>query len=53
LAFQNMNDGGGIQAFGAAQKNGALQQADVRLGVQTVAALRTVRRNKAERFPGA
>jgi len=48
-----MDDGCGIQSFGAAQKNRALQQTHIGLRIQTVTALRAMRRNEAERFPGA
>jgi len=48
-----VDDGRGIQSAGAAQKNSALQQTHVGLRIQTVTALRAMRRNEAERFPGA
>jgi len=53
LAFQYVHDGRGIQSARASQKNGALQQTYIGLGVKAVAAFRTMRRNEAQRFPGA
>ena len=53
LTFQYMHDGRGIQPARASQKNGALQQTYIGLSVEPVAAFRTMRRNKAQRFPGA
>ncbi len=52
LAFQHMNDGGRIEAASAAKKNRALEQAHIRFGIKTVAALRAQRRDEAERLPG-
>jgi len=53
LAFQYVHDRRWIQSACAPQKNGALQQPNVGLSVEPVAAFRTLRRNKAHRFPGA
>jgi len=52
LLVQDMYNRNGIQAAGAAQKNGALKQANVGFGVHAVAALGALRRDQAERFPG-
>lgn len=53
LAFQYVHDRRWIQSACAPQKNGALQQTNVGLSVKPVAAFRTLRRNKAHRFPGS
>ena len=53
LAFQNMHDGCGIQPAGTTQKNRTLQQTNISLRVETVAARRPMRGNEAHRFPGA
>jgi len=53
LTFQNVHDGGGIQATGAAKKNGALQDADVFRCVEAIFALRALWNDKAERLPRA
>ena len=52
-ALQYVDDGRGIQSLGAAQKNSALQQTHIAFRVQTVKALRAMRRDEAQRFPGA
>jgi len=48
-----MYDGGRIEAASAAEKNRPLEQAHIRFGIETVAALRALRRNEAECLPGA
>lgn len=53
LAFENVDDGGRIEAAIAAKKNGALEEAHVILGVKTVTALRAARFDEAEGLPGA
>src|ERR1700730_8708138 len=53
LAFQHMNDGSGIEASSAAEKNRALEQAHIGFGVEAIAALRAQRGDEAKRFPGA
>jgi len=53
LALENVDDGSGIEAASAAQKNGALQQAHIGFGVEAVTALGALRADEAERFPGA
>jgi len=52
LFFQDVNDGCGIEAAGAAQKNGALQKAYIGFGVEAITALRALGSDEAERFPG-
>jgi len=53
LFFQDVHDGRGIQAAGTSKKDGALQKADIGIGVQPVAAFGALRNDQAERFPGA
>ncbi len=53
LAFKHMNDGGRIEAAGAAEKNRALEQAHVGFGIEAIAALRAQRRDEAKGLPGA
>src|SRR4029077_16029925 len=53
LAFQYVDDGRGIQSACATQEYCALQQSHIGLGVHTVAALRALRRDEAQLFPGA
>ena len=51
LALEDVHDGGGIEAAGAAEKNGPAQEAHVGVGVFAVAALGALRSEKAEGFP--
>src|SRR5262249_14778397 len=51
LTLEDMDDGGGGQSVRATQEKGALQQANVQLGVQTIAARGALRDNEPERFP--
>src|SRR6266403_828848 len=53
LALEHVNDGGGIEAAGAAQENRALQQAHIGFVKKAVAAPRALRRDEAQGFPGA
>src|ERR1700747_1387320 len=53
LFLEDVNDRGGIQSAGSAKEDGAFQQAYVRFAVKTVTAARALRRDEAERFPGA
>lgn len=53
LAFQDMNDGGRIQAASATEKDRAFQDADIFHAVEAVFALRTLRNDEAEGLPGA
>ena len=53
LTFQHVHDGGGIQAAGAAKKNGALQYAYVLHCVEAIFAGRALRNDEAERLPRA
>lgn len=53
LLLQNVHNRGRIEAAGAAQKDGALEQANIGFGVQTVAACGALRRDQAEGLPGA
>jgi len=53
LFLQDVDDGCRIQAARAAQKNGALQQADIGFCIHAVTALGALRRDEAEGFPGA
>jgi len=53
LAFQYMNDGGGVEAASAAEKNRALEQAHIGFGIEAIAALRAQRRDEAKGLPGA
>jgi hypothetical protein len=48
-----MDDGRGIQPPSAAQKDSTLKQAHIGLCVQTVTALRALRRNEAQSLPRA
>ena len=52
LLLQNVNNGGGIQSAGAAKKDRSLQETNVGFGVETVAALGTLRSDEAKSFPG-
>src|SRR5712664_1584195 len=45
LALEHVNDGGGIEAAGAAEENRALQQAHIGFRKEAVGALRTLRRD--------
>jgi len=51
LFFQNVNNGCRIQAPRAAKKDGALEQANVRFGVQSIAAQGTLGGDETERLP--
>jgi len=53
LTLQNVHDGGGIQAAGAAKKNGALQYAHVFHRIEAIFAGRTLWNDEAERLPRA
>jgi len=53
LPLQFVHDGRGIQTARAAQKDGALQQANVRLGIHAVATGGALRRDQPQNFPGA
>ena len=53
LAFQNVNDGGGVQAASAAKKKSALQEANIEFGVDAIAAGGALGNDKAESLPGA
>ena len=53
LPLENVNDGGGIQSAGAAEKNGALQYAYVFHSVKAVFAASALRNDEAQRFPRA
>ena len=48
-----MNDCGGIEAARTTQKNGALQETDIFVGVEAIFALRALWNDEAERLPGA
>jgi hypothetical protein len=47
-----MNNGDRIEAASAAEKNRPLEQAHIRFGIKTVAALCALRCNQAECLPG-
>jgi hypothetical protein len=53
LLFQNMHDGGGIEATCASKKNGTLQQTHIGLRVQAITAFGAPGGDEAERFPSA
>src|SRR5216683_3191953 len=51
LTLEDMNDGGGVEASGPAEKHGALEQAHVGFAVEAVAAPGALRRDEAECLP--
>src|SRR5258708_8851641 len=53
LALEHVGDGGGVEVAGPAKENSALHQPRVRFGKKEGWALRTLRRNEAQSFPGA
>src|SRR5258708_10720863 len=53
LALEHVNDGGGIEAAGAAEENRALQQAHIGFPKEAGAALRTPRRDYTPSLPRA
>jgi len=53
LAFENVNDGGGIETARPAKENGALQEADIFIGVEAIFALRALRNDETEGFPSS
>src|SRR4029077_3740102 len=52
LALQHVNNSGGIESTGPAQKNRALHEANIRFGKEAVAALGALRRDQTKSFPG-
>jgi hypothetical protein len=51
--IQDVDDGGGIEAARAAKEKSALQEANVELSVEAIAAGGALRGDQAEGFPGA
>jgi len=51
LALEDVDDGGGVQAAGPAEEDGALQKPEVGFGVETIAALRALRGDEPEGLP--
>ena len=53
LFLEDVHDRGGIEAAGAPKKNGALQKANIRFGVEAIATPGTLGSDQAKCLPGA